>query len=397
MTMLSNFPPGGALAAGSALAGTGGRRAVPATSMVAGRDMRLDVFRGLGMMIILIAHIPWNDWALWIPGRFGFSDATEIFVFLSGVASAIAYGRTFDRQGAGMLTARVAYRIWQIWWAHIGLFVVLFALMVRMGPHYLDLLNLGPVVADPGLLLHLMRLSYVPNYFDILPMYMVILAMMPAMLLAERLHPLAPFVLMVGLWAVAQAGVAPFSAEPWSDRPWFFDPFGWQFLFYLGFFLRRGSFRLPRPEGAVLAAAVAVVVVTIPFAWFRILDAVPVLNAAAVAIHPLTDKSAFGILRLVHFLALAAIGLRLAGPGGLRLRDPRIAPLTGVLEAVGQQPLAAFLTGMGMAQVLGILLDHVGRTAGSVTAANLAGLATVAAAAMAVGWFKSAPWKERPR
>ena len=54
------------------------------------RDPRLDFFRGIGMLIILSAHIPDNQWILWIPARFGFSDATEMFVFLSGMASASA-------------------------------------------------------------------------------------------------------------------------------------------------------------------------------------------------------------------------------------------------------------------------------------------------------------------
>ncbi|MEM9096562.1 MAG: OpgC domain-containing protein, partial [Pseudomonadota bacterium] len=50
------------------------------------RDLRLDFFRGLAMFIILLAHTPGNTWTLWIPARFGFSDATEIFVFCSGMA-----------------------------------------------------------------------------------------------------------------------------------------------------------------------------------------------------------------------------------------------------------------------------------------------------------------------
>ncbi len=45
------------------------------------RDPRLDFFRGLGMFIILIAHIPGNTWLNWIPARFGFSDAADMFVF----------------------------------------------------------------------------------------------------------------------------------------------------------------------------------------------------------------------------------------------------------------------------------------------------------------------------
>ncbi len=86
------------------------------------RDPRLDFFRGIAMFIILIAHIPGNKWNAWIPARFGFSDATEIFVFCSGMASAIAFGSCYARQGWLMGSARVVFRVWQVYWAHICLF-----------------------------------------------------------------------------------------------------------------------------------------------------------------------------------------------------------------------------------------------------------------------------------
>ena len=102
-----------------------------------------------------------------------------------------------------------------------------------------------------------------------------------------------------------------------------------------------------------------------------------------------------GILRLVHFLALAAICLRLAGPGGVGLRRPGLAPLTAVLETVGRQSLAVFLAGMVLAQALGLALDHAGRGLAATALANLTGFAVLVAVALTVGWFKSVPWKEK--
>jgi hypothetical protein len=96
------------------------------------RDLRLDFFRGLAMFIILFAHTPGNFLTSWIPARFGFSDATEIFVFCSGMASAIAFGSTFDRAGFGLGTMRVGYRIWQVYWAHVGLFFATAALLAYL-------------------------------------------------------------------------------------------------------------------------------------------------------------------------------------------------------------------------------------------------------------------------
>nr|WP_281409435.1 OpgC domain-containing protein [Oharaeibacter diazotrophicus] len=359
------------------------------------RDPRLDFFRGVGMYIILVAHIPENQWTLWIPARFGFSDATEIFVFLSGIASAIAFGSTFDRAGFRLGVARVAQRIWQVYWAHVCVFVAVLALLgaagtTPSGQSYVATLNLQRFAADPaGLAARFLTLTYVPNYFDILPMYLVMLAMMPAMLALERIDPHVPLAVSFQLWLLAQFGLLDLPAEPWSDRPWFFDPFGWQLLFFLGFSIRRGLLRPPAPRPALVAAAVAVVVLSVPFAWYAVLQASPTFAAAAAAIEPLTRKTDFGALRLVHFLAVAWLAWALVPPTS-RLLAGRGA---GVVRRVGQQSLAVFVAGMVVAQALGILLDHLGRGPIATAAANLLGFAVLTAVAHVAGWFKSAPWK----
>jgi hypothetical protein len=359
------------------------------------RDPRLDFFRGVGMLIILLAHIPDDGWALWIPARFGFSDATEMFVFQSGMASAIAFGSTYDRSGAIALIARVAQRVWQIFWAHIAVFIVVAAIMVVAGTRYdgvtyVDSLNLVPFMKDPGhLLVGLLTLTYVPNYFDILPMYIVILALMPVMIFASKLHHALPVFLMTVLWLATQFGLTHLPAEPWSDRPWFFDPFGWQFLFFTGFFLMRGQLSAPGYDPRLMVLAVVAVVATVPFAWVRFQEVHPFFQMAAERIAPLTDKSDFGILRFVHFMALCYIAVHVVGKNGARLRGP----LVQILTVVGQQSLAVFITGMVIAQPIGIALDHAGRTTGVEVVGNLFGFATLIGTAYLVRWFKTSPWK----
>lgn len=359
------------------------------------RDLRLDFFRGIGMLIILLAHIPDDGWALWIPARFGFSDATEMFVFQSGMASAIAFGSTYDRQGATALIARVGHRIWQIFWAHIAVFVVVVVIMVLAGTRYdgvtyVESLNLVPFMKDPGgLLVGLLTLTYVPNYFDILPMYIVILALMPLMIFASNVHRYLPLALMVALWSATQFGLTRLPAEPWSDRPWFFDPFGWQLLFYSGFFLMRGTLPSPGYDRRLMVLAVAIVIVTVPFAWVHFHAVHPFFQRAAEQIAPLTDKTDFGLLRFIHFLALCYIAVHLVGEKGARLRGRVVR----VLTVVGQQSLAVFITGIVIAQPIGIALDHAGRTTSAEVIGNLFGFATLIAAAYLVRWFKMSPWK----
>jgi hypothetical protein len=359
------------------------------------RDPRLDFFRGVGMLIILLAHIPNNGWALWIPARFGFSDATEMFVFQSGMASAIAFGSTFDRSGAVALIARVAQRVWQIFWTHIVVFVVVVAIMVVAGTRYdgvtyVDSLNLVPFTKDPGsLLVGLLTLRYVPNYFDILPMYIVILALMPGMILASKVHRFLPFAMMVALWLATQFDLTGLPAEPWSDRRWFFNPFGWQLLFFTGFFLMRGTLPAPGFDRRLMGLAVITLIATIPFAWVRFQEMHPFFQMTAARIAPLTDKTDFGLLRFVHFMALCYIAVHLVGKKGSRLRGPAVR----VLTVVGQQSLAVFITGIVIAQPIGIALDHAGRTISAEAIGNLIGFGVLIGTAYLVRWFKSSPWK----
>src|SRR5262249_29515635 len=103
----------------------GSRKVVPAVAHR--RDLRLDVFRGLALWLIFLDHIPSNA-VSWVTIRnYGFSDATEIFVFISGYTAAFVYGRAMQERGFVLATARVMRRACQIYAAHIFLFMIYMA------------------------------------------------------------------------------------------------------------------------------------------------------------------------------------------------------------------------------------------------------------------------------
>lgn len=200
----------GAPAAATPEGSTAASAAASAAERERRRDIRLDFFRGLGMFIILTAHIgPWNPWIRWIPARFGFSDATEIFVFCSGAASAIAFLKVFEHRGWFIGAARIVYRIWQIYWCHIGLFFAILATLAwvdasfELSRSYVGTLNLARFVANPEpMIVGLFTLSYVPNYFDILVMYIVILALIPV-IAGISMAPKRPMLAaLLGFWAI---------------------------------------------------------------------------------------------------------------------------------------------------------------------------------------------------
>ncbi len=372
------------------------------------RDLRLDVFRGLGMFIILYAHIPRNPWSEAIPARFGFSDAAEIFVFCSGAACALAFGRAFDKAGFLAGSARVAWRVWQVYWAHIAIFVAVVATLAAVDHaipdgRYLDRsLNLWPLLADPAQRLsEFATLTYVPNYFDILPMYLVILALIPpAMAIERNLGGRAVLAVSAALWAVALDHFVELPAERWGvGRSWFFNPFSWQLIFFLGFALARGWLPVPRPTRCRDLAALTVLAASAPFSchfgWtcYAGYGAVPWLGTMHEALSWAIDKTHLAPLRILHFLALVYVCDRAAGPMGMRLAG---VPGVRLLAMVGRQTLAVFLAGLWLAQLLGVLLDFTGRGFVAATLVNVGGSVGLIAVAAVVGWFKRAPWDVPP-
>ena len=89
----------------------------------AGRDLRLDLFRGLSLLFIFIDHIPNNVLSYMTLHSIAFSDAAEVFVFISGYAAATVYGKALARQGPIAAAGHIYRRVWQLYVAHILLFV----------------------------------------------------------------------------------------------------------------------------------------------------------------------------------------------------------------------------------------------------------------------------------
>ncbi|MCB1885273.1 MAG: OpgC domain-containing protein [Geminicoccaceae bacterium] len=364
-----------------------------------GRDPRLDAWRGAAMLIIYVAHIQWNPWSDYIPARFGPSDAAEMFVFCSGYAAAIAFGGTFARAGFWMGTGRILLRCWQIYWAHLGLFFATVAVTAAMtalfgggGRDFYGGLNLGPFLDDTArLTLGLFTLTYVPNYFDILPMYMVILLLVPVVVALQRLAPWAAAAFCLLLYAAAWAGL-DLPAEPWSDRPWYFNPFAWQILFFTGFALGRGWLRPPPASPPLLLLAAAFVLLMVPLSRWQIYEAHPLLKAVHDWVWVTDFKTDEHPLRYLHALALTCLAVRLIRGREGWLLGPWLRPVV----TVGQQALAAFLASMTLAWIASILLDLAGRTPLTLAVANLGGLLTVVAVAYVVAWYKSQPWRRVP-
>src|ERR1700745_2251517 len=168
-----------------------GLTSAPAAASVlppGGRDLRLDLFRGVALWLIFLDHIPQNV-VNWFPIRnYGFSDATEIFVFISGYTAAFVYGRAMRERGVVVASARILKRAWQIYVAHVVLFAIYMAEISYVAatfenPLYgeemgiFDFLRQPDVTLGPALLL-----KFKPANMDVLPLYIVLLGTFPLFL-----------------------------------------------------------------------------------------------------------------------------------------------------------------------------------------------------------------------
>lgn len=352
------------------------------------RDVRLDFFRGLAMFIIFIAHVPGNHWFEFIPARFGFSSAAELFVFCSGLASSFAFGRMFQKEGYWRGVRRVLFRLWQVYWAHIGLALVMIALSVAglklSGIDYAERLGLSWLFSHAGDgFLKLMTLTFTPTFLDILPMYLVLLAMIPLVMALAKLHVWLALGALALLWGAVHLFGLNLPGGQSPEGMWFFNPFAWQLVFFTGFAFGMGWLKAPDlVRGRLFWLCVMVLVLAVPLNFWGFTEAFPFLGDVHDALIGPNGKTNLNLLLYLHFLASAYVVLVLVEP----LRD-RLAQVRPII-LVGQQALAAFMASISLAWIGGMVLDQIGRGALATAMINLAGFAALVLAAFIAQTYK---------
>jgi len=361
------------------------------------RDVRVDFFRGAALIIIFVAHVPGNVLGDWIPARFGLSDAAHMFVFISGYAAAIAFGGTFLRFGFLAGAGRIAIRCAQLFGAHIGLFIAVATLCAVFadqlgGLEYAAHLNIGGFFAEPGhALTGLFTLSYVPTFFDILPLYMVVLALVPVATLLARLHPYLPMTVSAVVWLAVQVQGYALPAGYAENALWGFNPFAWQLIFFTGYSLSMGW--IARPSFSRPLVTLAAIYVAVSAAAM-----IPLIYESAELLAMLRDwvlahasKPDLDIRQYLHFLALALVVLALL--------EGRTQVLAGAwakpFVKIGQQALVVFVSGMTLSHLGGMVMQTYGTDLPVQLLVNGVGFGALFAIAYVSAWVKNPPWKAK--
>ena len=307
----------------------------------------IDFWRGLALVTIFINHVPGNTFERYTYSQYGISDAAELFVFLAGWSIGIATrGRDGAREPAGRSVLRLLSRTIEVYRAQITVMMLALGMLagtalVLDNPLILEWHNAGGFFADPiQTTLGVVLLTHQLGFFNILPLYVVLLGIAPVFILIARASRLAALGLSVSLYVVSL--VEEWNLPSWPGQgDWFFDPLCWQLLLVLGYVLQdwnRQSDTLRRWARRLMPLGLVLVVLGITLSVLE-LRPDPLLVPEPRLIFTF-DKTYLSPARLIHFL-----GVLLAFQSLYGILAPRIGPVVGYLAGLGRNSLAVFSMG----------------------------------------------------
>ena len=332
--------------------------APPVANVRTRRDHRLDVLRGFALITIFINHVPDSVYEDWTSRNFGFSDAAEGFVLMSGIATGLAYAGGFQPGRAFEAAMRVWRRARKLYLVHLlitGLALAILSLgLFAFGTEELSgRVNYIAIVERPleTILVGLPTLGHQFAYFNILPLYCVLLLVAPAFILIGRRSIWA----MIGVSALVWAAAGMFRLNlpnfP-NEGGWFFNPLAWQLVFVIGVAggMRAREGRSLVPANPLLFVAALAFLV---FSGIWVVAEAGGLPGGAYVPFFIGgfDKSFLPLPRLLHVLALAYVLVN------MRWLDRLLGSWPfGPVDTLGRNSLPVFATG----SVIAIALQVVG-------------------------------------
>ena len=363
----------------------------------------VDFWRGFALITIFIDHVPGILYARYTLANFSIADAADLFVFLAGWSLRLMSEGGSRRRTTREIVVRLFGRAFEIYTAQILITMLAIAIlaasaMLLHNPLLLQWHNAAAVFNDPvPAHIGMVVLTHQLGYFNILPLYVVLMAMAPAFAVLDRLAPawLLPLSLALYLFVLAFRITLP--SWPVSGT-WFFNPLAWQLVFVLGFLLAkpdRGIGRLARraivPLRIIGVPIVILGVLVVIYGWWPDPTKMPNPKLFFIA-----SKAYVTPMRLIQFLALVAV-FSLAYPYIRRLTQFRYArapvnALIGLFAMLGRNSLYVFCVGSLLSLSAQVVRYIYHGTVGSDTAVVILGIAVMAFTA----WLAESQSRTRP-
>jgi hypothetical protein len=365
------------------------------------RDLRLDLMRGIGQWMVFLDHVPY-DIVSWLTLRnYGFSDAAEFFVFISGYTAGFVYGPAIANGQFLAATKRLLKRAWHLYVAHIFLFLFFVAQIARAArrfdnPMYGNEYNIFLFLEHPDVMIgQTLMLKFKPVDLDVLPLYIVLVLALPAILWGLVRFPRWTLLGSAILYVLAR--YFDWNLPSFPGGNWYFNPFAWQLLFVFGTWCGLNG----AAEIATFVRSRAVLILALAWIAFSFLIVmtwhIPALGAMIPqwmihVIYPI-DKSDLDMFRLIHFLALAVVFVRYVPRDWPALRSNLLRPLV----LVGQHSLPIFCLGVFLSFAAHWFLVQIEGDIVAQILVSFAGMATMVGVAWVLDKFRALPDHFAPR
>ena len=357
-------------------------------------DLRLCLLLGIAAWFLFLDHVPHNAVSLLTMRNFGFSGATDLFVFVGGYTAAILYGRMMLDRGFVVTATRIFKRLWQLYAAYIVLFVIYIDLIGYVArksraSELIDDFNVTGIVDHTiRTLIHGLLLQAKPLNLEVLQLFIVLMAAFPLVLFGMVRRPNITMAASAALYVAARQFDWNLSSFPHGR--WYLNPFCWQLLFVLGAWLAligANQMRALRTlqEFAPLRA----------LAWLYLLFALAVTVAgkfpqAGLVPDLLRDiflpdhKENLAPYSVLHFLALAFLFAHMIPRDWSGFRWPALQPII----KCGQEWLAVFCAGVFLSFAGHLVLITGPDSLLMHVLVSAAGIAIMTAVAYYVSWSK---------
>jgi hypothetical protein len=325
--------------------------AVTANLQAHGRDLRIDLVRGIALWLIVVDHIPGNAVNLVTLRNFGFSGAADLLIFVTGYAAAIRYGRTTLERGFVVATSRIYRRVGKLYAAYLVLFVTYISAISWLAARYdapdiIAQYHVIGVVSDTlGVLMDGLFLLAHPLNLDILQLLITLLAFFPFALACLLRWPNWTLAGSIALYFAARRfdlGLPEYSQPPDS----YLNPLCWQALFTLGAWLALNG----RKFAGWMQRSDAMRILAMGYLLFALLISLAETHPTIGHLVPdlptrpfiPNDRVNLAPYRLLHLLALALVFTSLVPEKWQGLRWRALQPLL----RCGEEWLACFCTGV---------------------------------------------------
>jgi hypothetical protein len=371
---------------------------IHATLPPKGRDLRLDLFRGIANWAIFLDHIPNNVVNCITTRNYGFSDAADLFVFISGYTASFVYAKMMLDRGFVVGATRLFKRVWQLYVAHVVLFVIYIAAIGYVAQRYSDVeiineFNVAGLIENPiQTLIHGLLLSFKPLNLDVLPLYIVLMAFFPPVLWMMLRKP--DLTMLASLCLYFAARHYGWNLRGYPAGEWYFNPFTWQVLFMFGAWFALGGARASRsvinsPITLYLGGAYLIFALIMTMAG-RFSDFGALFPSWLYDAFNPNDKTYLAPYRVLHFVIIAFFVTRFVPKEWPGLEWKVFEPVV----KCGQQSLAVFCVGVFLSFVAHFTLIMSSGSFLAQVVVSAAGIAIMTIVAYYISWSKQ---QDKPR